>query len=101
MHNSPSQRGRGQLIPRICAVLLVAGALAWLPRIAQAQRYKAAADPDSQEGQFLELISLQSDEARKLALIEQFTQRYPEHKAVSWAYEQLQEAAFQAGQWDK
>src|SRR6058998_3249470 len=68
---------------------------------ARAQRYEAAANPDSPEGQFLELIGLQSDGAKKLALIEQFTQRYPNHTANAWAYEQLQESAFQAGQWDK
>jgi len=80
---------------------MVAVALALLPHPARGQRYSSAADPDSPEGQFLELISLQSDEAKKLALIEQFTQRYPQHRAVSWAYDQLQEAAFQAGQWDR
>jgi tetratricopeptide (TPR) repeat protein len=66
-----------------------------------AQRYSANANPDSPEGTFLELINLQSDGARKLALIEQFTQRFPGHPAVSWAYEQLQLAAMQASQWDK
>jgi tetratricopeptide (TPR) repeat protein len=68
---------------------------------AQAQRYEPTADPDSAEGQFLELIGLQSDGAKKLALIEQFTERYPKHPANAWAYEQLQESAFQAGQWDR
>src|SRR4051812_15542159 len=68
---------------------------------AVAQRYEPTANPDSPEGQFLELISLQSDTAKKLALIEQFTQRYPKHPAVSWAYEQLQTTALEAGQWDK
>jgi tetratricopeptide (TPR) repeat protein len=67
----------------------------------RAQRYEAVAAPDSQEAQFLDLIELQSDSTKKLALIEQFTQRYPKHKAVSWAYSQLQQAAFEAGQWDR
>jgi tetratricopeptide (TPR) repeat protein len=66
-----------------------------------AQRYPANANPDSPEGRFLDLINLQSDEAKKLALIEQFPQRFPKHPAVSWAYEQLQLAAVQASQWDK
>src|SRR5437762_3973058 len=68
---------------------------------AVAQRYEASADPDSPEGQFLELIGLQSDAAKKLALIEQFTQRFPKHPGVAWAYEQLQTAAFEAREWDK
>jgi tetratricopeptide (TPR) repeat protein len=67
----------------------------------RAQRYEATANPDSPEGQFLELIGLQSDNLRKLALIEQFTERFPKHAAVAWAYEQLQTSALEAGQWDK
>jgi len=68
---------------------------------AEAQRYIANAAPDSAEGQFIELINLQSDDAQKLALLEQFAQRFPKHQAISWAYEQLQLSAFQVGQWDK
>jgi tetratricopeptide (TPR) repeat protein len=75
--------------------------LVTLSSLALAQRYEPTANPDSPEGHFLELISLQSDAAKKLALIEQFTQRYPKHPAVSWAYEHLQTAALEAGQWDK
>src|SRR5713226_9476075 len=72
-----------------------------MTRPAMAQRYSVTVDPDSAEGQFLDLVNLQSDESKKLSLIEQFTQRFPKHQAVSWAYEQLQLAAFQAGQWDR
>jgi tetratricopeptide (TPR) repeat protein len=86
---------------RISFCLLAIGALACLVQSGLAQRYSANANPDSPEGTFLELINLQSDGARKLALIEQFTQRFPRHPAVSWAYEQLQLAAMQASQWDK
>lgn len=59
------------------------------------------ADPDSPEGQFLDLINLQSDEAKRLALIEQFTQRFPKHQGCLWAFEILQATALQAGQWEK
>lgn len=76
-------------------------ACAFLIQSVMAQRYQAVANPDSQESQFLDLINLQSDEAKKLALIEQFTQRFPKHQAVSWAFEYLQSSAMQAGQWDK
>ena len=86
---------------KISTVFLVAGALAFYAPLAYGQRYSPAAVRDSQEDQFIELIGLQSDSVKKLALIEQFTERYPGHPAVSWAYEQLQEAAFHAGQWDK
>ena len=86
---------------RISTFLLAFSALALRVQPALAQRYSAVANPDSPEGQFLDLISLQSVETKKLALIEQFTRRYPKHQAVSWAYEQLQLAAIQAKQWDK
>jgi len=76
-------------------------ALAWLTQPGMAQRYSVTVDPDSKEGQFLDLVNLQSDESKKLSLLEQFTQRFPQHQAVSWAYEQLHLAAFQAGQWDR
>src|SRR5260370_41848908 len=33
--------------------------------------------------------------------MEQFVKRLPKHQEVGWAYEQLQNSAFQAGQWDK
>jgi tetratricopeptide (TPR) repeat protein len=66
-----------------------------------AQRYKAIVNPDSPEGQFIDLIGLQSEEAKRLALVEQFTQRFPKSKAVAWAFEQLQLSALDGGQWDK
>jgi len=86
---------------QLFALLLAACALGFHSPLAFGQRYSPTAVPDSQEDQFLELINLQSDDAKKLTLIEQFTQRYPQHPAVSWAYEQLQATAFQASQWDK
>ena len=86
---------------RISASVLAVIALALLPQPAKAQRYSVTVDPDSQEGQFLDLVNLQSDESKRLSLIEQFTQRFPKHQAVSWAYERLQLSAFQAGQWDR
>jgi tetratricopeptide (TPR) repeat protein len=98
LRSQPGQPG----LARFAAVALSAAALTLSCQFALAQRYTAAnADPDSPEGQFIELIDLQSDNAQKLALIEQFAQRFPKSLAVSWAYEQIQIAALQAGQWDK
>ena len=94
------RRGQPRLA-RIAAAVLSATAVTYLCQQAEAQRYAANANPDSPEGQFIELINLQSDDAQKLALMEQFAQRFPKHPAISWAYEYLQASAFQAGQWDK
>jgi tetratricopeptide (TPR) repeat protein len=86
---------------RFAAVALSAAAITISCQFALAQRYTAVnSDPDSPEGQFIELIE-QSDNAQKLALMEQFTQRFPKSLAISWAYEQIQTAAMRAGQWDK
>jgi len=93
----PGQPG----LARFAALALSVAALTFSFQQALAQRYAANAHPDSPEGQFIELINLQSDEAQKLALIEQFAQRFPKSLAISWAYEQIQNAAMQAGQWDK
>jgi tetratricopeptide (TPR) repeat protein len=81
--------------------VLTVTTLALLTQPVMAQRYSITVDPDSKEGQFLDLVNLQSDESKKLSLLEQFTQRFPQHQAISWAYEQLHLAAFQAGQWDR
>jgi tetratricopeptide (TPR) repeat protein len=98
---SPWQQHGRRRLARLTAAVLSVAAFTFLCQRALAQRYAANADPDSPEGQFLELVNLQSDNAKKLALMEQFTQRFPKHQAVSWAYEQLQSSALQAGQWDK
>ena len=100
--NLRSQPGQQPGLARFAAVVLSAAVLTLSCQFALAQRYTAAnADPNSPEGQFIELIDLQSDNTQKLALIEQFTQRFPKSLAISWAYEQIQTAAMQAGQWDK
>jgi tetratricopeptide (TPR) repeat protein len=100
--NIPPTKNRSRPVARLAAVALAAASfIFWCPQQVTAQRYTATADPDSPEGQFIELIGLQTDDAKKLALLEQFPQRFPKHQAVGWAYEQLQTAAFQAGQWDK
>ena len=93
------QRRSSRLIRQNFVTALVATVVGCQPALAQ--RYQVIADPDSPEGQFLDLINLQSDEAKKLALLERFTQHFPKHQSCAWAYEQLQLSAIQAGQWDK
>jgi tetratricopeptide (TPR) repeat protein len=89
-------------LARFAALALAAASFTfWCPQQVLGQRYTANAEPESPEGQFIELIGLQTEHDKKLVLLEQFTQRFPKHQAIGWAYEQLQNAAFQAGQWDK
>jgi tetratricopeptide (TPR) repeat protein len=98
---SPRSQSGQRTLARFTAVAMGAIAFTFLCQQAPAQRYPMNADPDSPEGQFLELIGIQTDEAQKSALMEQFAAQFPKHQAVSWAYEQIQNSAFRAGQWDR
>ena len=42
------------------------------------------------EGQLLQQIGQEPDEAKKLALMEKFAAEYPKHEAAGWVYEQMQ-----------
>ena len=86
---------------RIAALAMFVLSMVNPGRTLLAERYKAIVSPDSPEGQFLELVGLQSDESKKLALIEEFAQRFSKSQAVAWAYEQIQLAALTSGDWDK
>jgi tetratricopeptide (TPR) repeat protein len=59
-------------------------------------------DKNTSEGQFLELVSLETDGARKIALLEQFLVLFPSNPTlISWVYSELQDRYRRAGQLDK
>ncbi len=62
---------------------------------------KLVVKPDTPDGSFLELISLETDYDKKLALIEQFTTLFPQSVSIGWAFSQIQDADFRNGLWDK
>lgn len=66
-----------------------------------AQRHKAPIVPNTPEGELLSQIGSETDEAKKLALLEQFAEKFPDHGAVAWVYEQLIAAETKAGAFDK
>jgi hypothetical protein len=69
---------------------------------ALAQRHKlGTVNAETPEGQLLQQIGQAPDEAKKLALMEQFAAQAPKHEAIGWVYEQLQVAYIKAGQPDK
>jgi tetratricopeptide (TPR) repeat protein len=69
---------------------------------ASAQRHKLGTiNAETPEGQLLQQIGTESDEAKKLALLEDFAAKYPKHEGVSWVYEQLVGSYTKAGQYDK
>ena len=66
-----------------------------------AQRHRVIIDIATPEGQVLKQIEQESDEARKLALLEQFAAQYPKQEGAVWVYEQLVAAYDKASQPDK
>jgi tetratricopeptide (TPR) repeat protein len=82
---------------RVCSFLLILLA----PFLIADVKKKLVADPDTPDGKFLELINLESDDARKLALIEQFTVTFPKSVSIGWAYSQIQDIHIKQGRFDK
>ena len=64
-----------------------------------AQRFKIG-DVNSQtpEGHLLQQIGQESDESKKLPLMEQFVAKYSNEQAVGWVYEQMQTAYLKTNQ---
>jgi tetratricopeptide (TPR) repeat protein len=59
---------------------------------------KPVIDPRTPEGQFFQLLDLEDDSTKRLALIQQFAAMFPNHPANMWGWEQVQESQRQAGQ---
>src|SRR5882672_6287761 len=62
---------------------------------------KLVVNPDTPDGNFLDLIGLEIDFDKRVSLIEQFTILFPRSVSIGWAYSQLQEANFKDGKLDK
>lgn len=68
---------------------------------AAAQRHQLTINAETPEGQVLQQIGNESDQAKKLALLEEFATKYPKHDGIAWVYEQMVGAYSAAGQNDK
>ncbi len=77
----------------LLALLLAGGALA--------QRHKVNINTETPEGQALQQIGQESDEAKKLAAYEKFTQDYPKSENLAWVYGEMQPLYVKANQPDK
>lgn len=64
---------------------------------------KLHVDRNSSEGQYLELVTLESDSTRKIALLEQFLVLFPAANptVAVWVYSEIQDRYRRAGQLDK
>src|SRR5260370_22603709 len=61
---------------------------------------KLVVKPDTPDGNFLDLIGLETDFDKRVTLIEQFTIMFPRTESIAWAYSQLPEANFKDGKLD-
>jgi len=88
---------------RVTLLLLVtaAVAVALASKAFFGPRTKLVINPDTADGQFLQLIELETDESRKLSLLEAFVNQFPRHESVGWVYMQMQLAYVNTGQFDK
>jgi tetratricopeptide (TPR) repeat protein len=76
--------------------LFLAAAPAW------SQRHKVGEiNAEKPDGALLQQIGQEKDDARKVALMEQFLTQFPKHAAAGWVLEQLQPLCVKAGQPDK
>ena len=83
-------------LPKYTVIILVT--LIGLLAYGQSRRPAKKEGPDTQ---FLDLIDLESDQARKLALLEQFETMFPNSESLGWVSEQLYSVHRQAANWDK
>lgn len=84
------------------ASLLLVLALSMAPSSSFAQCFKLAeVNAETPEGQLLQQIGQESDEAKKLVLLEKFIAEHPKHEATGWVYEQAHSAYVKANNHDK
>lgn len=68
---------------------------------AMGQRQKVNINTETPEGQALQQIGQENDEAKKLALMEDFVAKFPKTENTAWVYAQMQPVYIKAGQYDK
>lgn len=79
---------------------LIALTLLVLPAVAQ-QSQNFTINVGTPEGQLLQSIGQESDEAKKTALMEQFLDKYPKHEGAGWVCVQLQNVYLNQKAYDK
>jgi tetratricopeptide (TPR) repeat protein len=84
---------------KLALASLVAIALAFQP--ASAQQKLRMVNTETPEGQLLQQIGQENDEAKKKALLEEFIAKHGSHEGVLYAYSQAQPLWIKAGEFDK
>jgi tetratricopeptide (TPR) repeat protein len=83
---------------RACLVVLF---LSWITLPLGAQRPSVAISPTTPDGSLLQQIRDESDDAKKLALAEQFLAQYPDHEGVPYVYSAMLASWTKTGEFDK
>jgi tetratricopeptide (TPR) repeat protein len=96
-------RNLNALTPVRCKCIRILLGLGLSLSCAFADTRKLQVDRNTPEGQFLELVSLESDGTKKVALLEQFLVIFPTPRPAlgAWVYNELQDRYRRAGQIDK
>jgi hypothetical protein len=71
-----------------------------LPVLAQ-EKQKFVINPGTPEGQILQSLGQETDDARKVSLGEDFLAKYPKHEAAGWVAAQLESALLDQKNYDK
>jgi len=58
-------------------------------------------NPATPEGRLLQQVKDESDDAKKVALMDQFLEQYPKHEATGWIYSQMVASCAKLSQFDK
>jgi tetratricopeptide (TPR) repeat protein len=65
------------------------------------QRKHFTINASTPEGELLQNIGQESDDAKKLALMQDFVSKYPKHEGAGWVYDQMQQAFLKQKDYDK
>ena len=71
-----------------------------LPAVAQ-QRQNFTINVGTPEGQMLQNIGQEPDEGKKVALMQEFLEKYPKHEGAGWVCVQLQAVYLDKKEYDK
>ena len=78
----------------LCIVLV----LFWAPA---AVSQRLVIELDTLEGQLLQMIDAEKDQAKKLVLLEDFAKKFPNHEAVTWVMSHIQQHYLAAKDYDR
>ena len=85
---------------RTCSLVLVLF-LSLMAASLSAQRQKLTINLSTPEGRSLQQVQGESDDAKKVALMEQFLAQYPKDEGAVWVYSQMVASCAKLGQFDK